>query len=175
MEYIRSQLSYAEISILGDFNVHQQPSLSSSFNEQPGKQAFNFSILHDLEQQVQFPTLIRDRLGDKPNILDLFLTSNPSAYSTLASSDHNLISVTCSITLVRLQDPPKRRCFWFLASIKIFPILSLLMIFCIKPLMSPTILPLHFSLFHFNQTVPQLSLLSLELYVSLKPLLPTLL
>ncbi|MPC44003.1 hypothetical protein E2C01_037663 [Portunus trituberculatus] len=47
-------------------------------------------------QLVQHPTHIPDRLGDTPNILHLFLTSNPSAYavtlsSTLGSSDHNLI------------------------------------------------------------------------------------
>ena len=61
--------------------------------------------------------IFSDRLGDTPNILDLFLTSNTSAYfvklfSPLGSSDHNLISVTCSITAVQSQDPPKRRCFW---------------------------------------------------------------
>ena len=47
---------------------------------------------------MEHPTRIPDRLGDTPNILDLFLTSNPSAYavtlsSPLGSSDHNLISV----------------------------------------------------------------------------------
>ena len=58
-----------------------------------------------------------------PNILDLFLTSNPSAYSVklsspLDSSDHNLISVTCSIAPVQPQDPPKQRCFWHFNSAK---------------------------------------------------------
>ena len=66
---------------------------------------------------MQFPTRIPDRLGDTPNILDLFLTSNPSAYSVklsspLGSSVHNLNSVTCPITPVQPQDPPKQRCFW---------------------------------------------------------------
>ncbi|MPC15954.1 hypothetical protein E2C01_008760 [Portunus trituberculatus] len=41
--------------------------------------------------------------GDVPNILDLFLTSNPSVYaitltSPLGSSYHNLISVSCRIS-----------------------------------------------------------------------------
>ncbi|MPC99518.1 hypothetical protein E2C01_094937 [Portunus trituberculatus] len=49
-----------------------------------------------LVQLVQHPTRIPERLGDTPNILDLFLTSNPSAYavtlsSRLGSSNHNLI------------------------------------------------------------------------------------
>ena len=71
----------------------------------------------------QFPTRIPDRLGDTPNILYLFLTSNHSGYSVklsspLGFSDHNLISVTCSITPVQPQDPPKQRCFWYFNSAK---------------------------------------------------------
>ena len=117
VEYILFHIPYAEISILGDFNVHHQLWLSSSFTDQPGEQAFNFAILRDLEQLVQFPTCIPDRLGDMPNILDIFLTSNPSAYSVklsspLGSFHHNHISVTCSITPVLPQEQPKRRCFW---------------------------------------------------------------
>ncbi|MPC33383.1 hypothetical protein E2C01_026732 [Portunus trituberculatus] len=42
----------ATTSILGDFNVHHQPWLSSPFTDHPGKLAFNFAILHDLEQLV---------------------------------------------------------------------------------------------------------------------------
>ena len=99
-----------------DFNVHHQLWLSSSFTDQPGEQSFNFAILHELEQMVQFPKRLPDCLGDTPNILDLFLTSNPSAYSVklsspLGSSNHNLISLTCSITPVLPQNPPRRRCF----------------------------------------------------------------
>ena len=42
--------------------------LSSPFTDHPGELAFNFAILHDLEQLVQHPTRIPDRLADKPNI-----------------------------------------------------------------------------------------------------------
>ncbi|MPC33817.1 RING finger protein nhl-1 [Portunus trituberculatus] len=89
-----------EISILGDFNVHHQLWLSSSFTDHPDELAFNFAILHDLEQLVLHPTRIPDRLGDTPNILDLFLTYNPSAYdvtlsSPLGSFNHNVITVKC--------------------------------------------------------------------------------
>ena len=123
VECILSHFSYAEISILGDFNVHHQVCLSFSFTDQPGEQTFNFAILHDLEQIVQFSTRIPDRLGDTLNILDLFLTSNPSACSVklcspLGSFDHNLISATCSITPVLSQDPPTRKCFWHFNSAK---------------------------------------------------------
>ncbi|KAK8384884.1 hypothetical protein O3P69_014450 [Scylla paramamosain] len=92
--------------------VSTRPSLAFlSFTDHPGELAYNFAILHDLEQLVQHPTRIPDRLGDTPNILDLFLTSNPSAYavtlsSPLGSSDHNLISLSCPITPIPPQDPP---------------------------------------------------------------------
>ncbi|XP_063864361.1 uncharacterized protein LOC135102784 isoform X1 [Scylla paramamosain] len=83
--------------------------------------AFNFAILHDLEQLVQHLTHIPDCLRDTPNILHLFLTSNPSAYavtlsSPLGSSNHNLISVFCPITPIAPQGPPNLRCFWHFAS-----------------------------------------------------------
>ncbi|MPC40873.1 hypothetical protein E2C01_034446 [Portunus trituberculatus] len=103
------------ISIFGEFNVHLQLWLSSPFSDHPGELAFNLTILHDLKQLVQHPTYIPDRLGDTPNILDLFPTSNPSAYavtlsSPFGSSDHNLISVPCPISPIPPQDPPKWRC-----------------------------------------------------------------
>ena len=91
------------------------------FTYHPGELAYNFAILHDLEQLIQHPTRIPDRLGATPNILDLFLTSNPSAYavtlsSLLGSSAHNLISVSCPISPIPPQDPPKQRCLWHFAS-----------------------------------------------------------
>ncbi|MPC96707.1 hypothetical protein E2C01_091982 [Portunus trituberculatus] len=57
----------------------QLPEVSTFITpDHPGELAFNFAILHDLEQQVQHHTSIPDLLGDTPNILDLFFTSNPS-------------------------------------------------------------------------------------------------
>ncbi|MPC85353.1 hypothetical protein E2C01_080123 [Portunus trituberculatus] len=114
VEHILSLYPFAEISILRDFNVHHQLWLSSPFTEHPGELALNFGILQDLERLVQHPTSIPDRLGDTPNILDLFLTSNPSANavtlsSPLGSSDHNLTSVSCPISPIPLQNPPTRR------------------------------------------------------------------
>ena len=77
MEHILTLFPFAEISILGDFNVHHQLWLSSPFTDHPGELAYYFAILHDLEQLVQNPTRIPDRLGDTPNILDFFLAPNP--------------------------------------------------------------------------------------------------
>ncbi|MPC41753.1 hypothetical protein E2C01_035357 [Portunus trituberculatus] len=73
VEHILSLYLFVEISIGGDFIVHHQLWLSSPFTDHPGELAFNFAILHDLEQLVQHTTCISDRLGDTPNILDLFL------------------------------------------------------------------------------------------------------
>ncbi|MPC51605.1 hypothetical protein E2C01_045454 [Portunus trituberculatus] len=72
----------------------------------------NFAIVHDFEQLVQHSIRIPDCLGDMPNILDFFLTSNPSAYavtlsSPLGSSYHSLMSVSCPISPIPLHDSPK--------------------------------------------------------------------
>ncbi|MPC58992.1 hypothetical protein E2C01_053007 [Portunus trituberculatus] len=111
-EHILSLYPFAKIFILGDFNVHHQLWLSSPFTDHPGELAFNFAILYDLEQLVLHPTRIHYSLVDIPNILDLFRTSNPSAYavtlfSSLGSSDHNLISVSCPNSPIPAQYPPK--------------------------------------------------------------------
>ncbi|MPC49126.1 hypothetical protein E2C01_042920 [Portunus trituberculatus] len=78
----------------------------------PDRTAFSVSTI--LEQLVQHITLIPDRLGDTPNILDFFLTCNPSGYavtfsSPLGSSDRNSISVSCPICPISPQDSPRRR------------------------------------------------------------------
>ncbi|MPC57065.1 hypothetical protein E2C01_051037 [Portunus trituberculatus] len=77
--------------------------------------SFGFPLpsLTILEQLVQHPTRITYRLRDTPNILDLFLSSNPSAYAVTISSptgysDHNLISVSCPISPIPPQDPQSR-------------------------------------------------------------------
>ena len=122
MEHILTLFPFVEISILGDFNVHQQLWLSSPFTYHPGELAYIFAILHDLKQLVQHPARIPDPLGDSLDILDLFLTSNPSAYYTvtlsspLGSSDHNLICVFCPTSPIPPQDLPKLRCVWRFAS-----------------------------------------------------------
>ncbi|MPC65349.1 hypothetical protein E2C01_059483 [Portunus trituberculatus] len=111
-----------DISILGDFNVHHQLWLSSPLTDHPGELAFNFAILHDLEHLVQHHAHIPDILGDTPNILYIFFTSNASDYAVtlstpLSSSNHNFISVSCTISPVCLQDTQKQRCVWRFASV----------------------------------------------------------
>ncbi|MPC45001.1 hypothetical protein E2C01_038684 [Portunus trituberculatus] len=103
VEHILCFYSFEEISNFGDFNVHHQLWLSSPFTDYPDELAFNFAVLHDLEQLVQHPTRILDHFGDTPNIVDLFITFNPSAYICcypmfLGSSNYSLISVPCIIS-----------------------------------------------------------------------------
>ncbi|MPC43228.1 hypothetical protein E2C01_036868 [Portunus trituberculatus] len=74
VEHILSLYLFVEISILGDFKIHHQLWFSSPVIDHRGEPAFNFAILHDLEQQTQHPARIPDCLGDTPNILDLFFT-----------------------------------------------------------------------------------------------------
>ncbi|MPC94982.1 hypothetical protein E2C01_090174 [Portunus trituberculatus] len=106
-----------EISILGDFNVHHQLWLSSPFTDHPGELAFKFAIVYHLQQLVQHPTRIPDRLVYTPNILDFFLTTHPSVYAVILSSplgsfDHNLIAVSWTIFPIPSQDTAKQRCLW---------------------------------------------------------------
>ncbi|MPC22022.1 hypothetical protein E2C01_015028 [Portunus trituberculatus] len=117
LEHILSLYPFAEISILEDFYIHRQLWHSSPFIDNPGELVFNFAVLHDLEQMVQHLNHILDHLGDAPNFLDLFLTSNLSAYavilsSSFGSSDHSLISVSCPISPIPSQDLRKQMCLW---------------------------------------------------------------
>src|SRR6201990_1347100 len=120
IEPILSSSPFSEIIVLGEFHVHHRHWLSSSYHDPAGELAFNFSIQNNLEQLVLLPTRIPDRLGDEPNILDLFLTSYPSPYTVklyppLGSSDHLLISVSCSVSsgLPQERPPPSaRRRLW---------------------------------------------------------------
>ncbi|MPC41103.1 hypothetical protein E2C01_034687 [Portunus trituberculatus] len=102
IEYILSLYSFVEISILGDFNIHHPLWLSTPFTGYPGKLTFNFAILHDLEQLVQHPTRIPDRLGDKSNILDFI--SKPSAYAVTLSSPTPYAEVPLAFCLYQLGD-----------------------------------------------------------------------
>ena len=61
--------------------------------------SYNFSILNDLTQMVNFPTWIPDCDSHSPALLDLFLSSDASicstmAFSPLGNSDHVVVSVS---------------------------------------------------------------------------------
>jgi len=105
IEAILSDNPHSEICLLGDFNCHNSSWLSHSFStDAAGREIYDFSILNSLSQLVNSPTRVPDRSSDRPQTLDLFLTSHPSNYSSVSvappigNSDHNLISLEHSIS-----------------------------------------------------------------------------
>ncbi|XP_063847660.1 uncharacterized protein LOC135092848 [Scylla paramamosain] len=88
-----------ETSILGDFNVHYKLCVSSPLTDHPGELAFNFVILHDLEQLVQQPTRIPDRLGESQIIRVGVVTHSSSvrnAFATHSQCIHSGIAARLS-------------------------------------------------------------------------------
>jgi len=103
---ILSSNPQAEICLLGDFNCHHSSWLSHSFStDAAGREVHDFSILNSLSQLVNSPTRIPDRSTDRPQTLDLFLTSHASLYSSaslsapIGNSDHNVITLEHSTSI----------------------------------------------------------------------------
>ena len=84
----------------GDFNVHHDDWLTySGGTERPGELCYNFSISNDFTQMVNFPTQTPDCDSHSPALLDLFISSNTSIFSTLAfpplgNCNHVVVSVS---------------------------------------------------------------------------------
>ena len=116
-ESLLSSHPHAEVLILGDFNVHNTEWLGSATTDVGGTEAHSFSALNEMEQIIKHPTRVPDRHDHASNILDLFFTSDPSHYSysisaPLGSSDHKLISVSCSFSSPPPLPSTTRR-LWF--------------------------------------------------------------
>jgi hypothetical protein len=181
IEHILSHSPFPEIIILGDFNVHHRHWLCSSSHDLAGELPFDFSIHNNLEQLVQFPTRIPDRIGDSSNILDLFMTSNPSPYSAklfppLGSSDYLLISVSSPISssLPQERPPPSvMKKFWHcnaanskLSSFGVYPSLcNLLSDFLSGRSIAAAVDGHRFSFKSINSGVPQGSVLPPTLFL----------
>ncbi|MPC46012.1 hypothetical protein E2C01_039719 [Portunus trituberculatus] len=88
VEHNLSLYPFAQILILRDFNVHHQLWLSSPFTDLPGELAFNFLIIHDLDQLVQHPTRIPDRLGDTVTRPTFLISSSPLTLLLMLSPFH---------------------------------------------------------------------------------------
>ena len=74
------------VFVFGDFNIHQKDWLTYSGKiDRPGELCYNFSISNDLTQMVNFLTWITDCDSHSPALLDLFLSSDASTCSTVAS------------------------------------------------------------------------------------------
>ena len=84
------------VFVFGDFDIHRKDWLTySGGTDGPDELCYNFSFWNDLTQMVDFPTWIPDWGSYSPALLDLFLASNTSVYSTMAFiplgySDHLL-------------------------------------------------------------------------------------
>ena len=117
-ESLLSSHPNAEIIYCGDFNTHHTEWLGSTRTDPRGIEAYSFSLLNDLEQIIKHPTRVPDRHDQSSNILDLFLTTNPSHYNytisaPLGSSDHNLISVSSDWARPPPLPPSKRQLWHF--------------------------------------------------------------
>ena len=90
----------ANVFVFGEFNVHHKDWLTNSGGtDRPGRLRYNFSISNDFTQMVNFPTRIPDCDSHSPALLDLFLSSDTSIYSTMAfpplgNSTHVIVSVS---------------------------------------------------------------------------------
>ena len=84
----------ANVFVFGDFNVHHKDWFTySSGTDRHGELCYNFSILNDLTQMVNFPTRVPKGDSHGRAFLDLFLTSDASICSTMdfppfGNSDH---------------------------------------------------------------------------------------
>ena len=83
IDTITVQSQGSKIIILGDCNVYNPNWLShlSHSTSPAGCDTEAFAIVNDLKQLISEPTHIPDHSGDKANMLNLFLTSNPDIYS----------------------------------------------------------------------------------------------
>ena len=98
--------------VFGDFNVHHNDWLTySGGSDRPGELCYNFYILNDLTQMVNFPTWIPDCDSYNLALLDLFISSFASICSTMAFShlgnfDYVVVSVSIDFPSNTQQDAP---------------------------------------------------------------------
>ena len=86
----------------------------SGGTDRPGELCYNFSIVNDVTQIVNFPTRITDCDSHSPALLDLFISSDASISSTMAflpmgNSDHFVVSVSIDFPINSKQDIPFHR------------------------------------------------------------------
>ena len=105
----------ANVFVFGDFNVHHKDWLIySGGTDRPGEICYNFPISNDHTQMVHFSTRIPGCDSYSPALLDLFLSSDASVCSTMASpplgnSDHVVVSVSVDFPSNSQRDAPFNR------------------------------------------------------------------
>ena len=92
--------SFANVFVFVNFNVHHKDWLTYfGGTDRPGELCYNFSISNDLIQMVNFPTRIHDCDSQRSALIDLFISSDTTIYSTMAfpplgNSDYVVASVS---------------------------------------------------------------------------------
>ena len=105
----------ANVFFFRDFNIcHKNWLTYLGGTDRPGALCYNFSILNDLTQMVNFPTRIPDCDSHSLALLDLFFSPKASTCSTMASpplgnSDHVVVSVSIDFPSNSQQDAPSHR------------------------------------------------------------------
>ena len=96
------------VFVFGDFNIHHKHWLTySGGTDRPGELCYNFSISNDLTQVVNFPTQIPDCDSHSPALMDLFISSDTSIFSTMAFpplENHVVVSVSIDFPINSKQD-----------------------------------------------------------------------
>ena len=93
------------VIVFGDFNVHHKDWLTySGGTDRPGELCYKFSISNDLTQMVNSPIWIPDCHSHNPVLLDLFISTDTSIWSTMAflslgNSDHVVVSVSIDFSI----------------------------------------------------------------------------
>ena len=105
----------ANVFFFRDFNIcHKNWLTYLGGTDRPGALCYNFSILNDLTQMVNFPTRIPDCDSHSLALLDLFFSPKASTCSAMASpplgnSDHVVVSVSIDFPSNSQQDAPSHR------------------------------------------------------------------
>ena len=112
IDEVHSINSSANVFVFGDFDIHYKDWLTySGVTDRPGALCYNFCISNDLTQMVNFPTGIPDCDPHSPALLDLFLSSDASIFSTMAfpslgNSDHFIDLVSIEFPTNSQRDGP---------------------------------------------------------------------
>ena len=102
----------ANVFFFRDFNIcHKNWLTYLGGTDRPGALCYNFSILNDLTQMVNFPTRIPDCDSHSLALLDLFFSPKASTCSAMASpplgnSDHVVVSVSIDFPSNSQHDGP---------------------------------------------------------------------
>ena len=99
IDEVLSIIPSTSVFVFGDANFHHKNWRTNSGGTDISGELCNFSICNNLTQIANFPNHIPDCDSLSPALLELFLSSDASIYSTIAfpllvNSDHVIVSVS---------------------------------------------------------------------------------